>query len=275
MSRGAGRLATSVLVAAALVAALVAVVGAAAIYDSEAATRRTAHTQEAAPATHLVVALGDSVPSGAACPCSSFPSLYGALLGQRTGGPVKVDNYAASGLDTAGLLAQFHQARIVESVRRADIFLVTIGANDFEDHHDQVVDGACPTGAADCVSDEMESMRADLAKILANIRALRQGRPTTVLVTGYWNVFEDGDVAQQTSGASGLKASIRLTLRVNAAISAVASTAGANYVDLFEPFQSHGRDIGSLLATDGDHPDAAGHQLIARTLLATGLPRIS
>ncbi|MCW2847803.1 MAG: hypothetical protein JWR90_1777 [Marmoricola sp.] len=260
----------SVLVAA----ALLAVVGAAPILDSEAATRRTAPTQERAPAAHLVVALGDSVPSGAACPCSPFPSLYGALLGQRTGGPVKVENFAVSGLDTAGLLAQFRQARVVESVRRADVLLVTIGANDFEDNHDQVVEGACTRQAADCVSDEMGSMRANLAKALAEIGTLRQGRPTTVLVTGYWNVFEDGYVAQQASGASGLKASIRLTLRVNAAISAVASTSGAHYVDLFEPFQSRGGHISSLLAADGDHPDTAGHQLIAKTLLAASLPRM-
>jgi lysophospholipase L1-like esterase len=28
------------------------------------------------------------------------------------------------------------------------------------------------------------------------------------------------------------------------------------------------------MATDGDHPDAAGHALIAQALLAAGLPRV-
>lgn len=268
-SPSAGWVAASLLVAV----TLLAMVGAVLISDSEAGARRRPE-----PTTHAVLALGDSVPSGAACSCSPFPSVYGSLLARRTGGHVHVDNYAVSGLDTDGLLAQLHQAETVEAVRRADVFLVTIGANDFEDRHDQVVSAACATPVApDCVSDEMDSMRANLAKALAEIRALRRGRPTTVLVTGYWNVFEDGDVAQHASGTEGLKASIQLTLRVNAAISSVSAVAGAHYVDLFKPFQSRGRGPGidSLLAADGDHPDAAGHQLIARTLLAAGLPRLS
>lgn len=50
--------------------------------------------------------------------------------------------------------------------------------------------------------------------------------------------------------------------------------AGAHYVDLFSPFERGDRDVDSLMAADGDHPDAAGHELIARTLLSAGLPRL-
>ena len=50
---------------------------------------------------------------------------------------------------------------------------------------------------------------------------------------------------------------------------------GAHYVDLFRPFEQSGRDVTSLMAPDGDHPNAAGHELIARTLLDAGLPRMS
>jgi len=269
LRRGAGLVAALMSVAA----TLVAVVAAPPILDSGATTRRRLD----APA-HVVLALGDSVPSGQACSCIPFPSVYGSLLRQWTGGPVDVVNDAVSGLDTTGLLAQLHQTQVVEAVRRADVFLVTIGANDFADHHDQVVAADCATaGASDCVSDEMDSMRANLAKALEEIRGLRQGRRTMVLVTGYWNVFEDGHVGQHSSGMEGLKASIQLTRRVNAAISTVSSTAGGHYVDLFEPFQSRGRGPGidSLLAADGDHPDAAGHRLIARTLLDAVPPSLS
>src|SRR5690242_18216198 len=51
---------------------------------------------------HAVLALGDSVPAGAACDCQPFPETYGALLHQRLGVPVTVQNRAVSGLDTAG-----------------------------------------------------------------------------------------------------------------------------------------------------------------------------
>jgi lysophospholipase L1-like esterase len=227
-----------------------------------------------APAPHDVVALGDSVPSGHACDCRPFPQVYGTLLSKRSGARVTEDNRAVSGLDTGGLLSQLRDPSLRKAVRRADIVLVTIGANDFQDHHDQVVDGRCGTGSTDCVSDELHTMGERLASALATIRSLRAGRPTTVLVTGYWNVFQDGDVARRTFGESGLRASLRLTRRANAVIRSTTDDAGARYVDIFAPFERSGHDITSLLAADGDHPDAAGHDLIARALLRVGLPRM-
>ena len=226
------------------------------------------------PSRELVVALGDSVPSGAACGCQPFPTLYGAMLGARTRAAVTVRNFAVNGLTTAGLLTQLGKSSEAETLARADIVLLTIGANDFEDHHDAVVGDECDLGSqSDCVADELESMRANLATILVRIRGLRHGLPTTVLVTGYWNVFEDGDVARRASGTTGVDESIALTRSVNAAIESDSVGGGVRYVDLFAPFQQRGQDITSLLAPDGDHPDAAGHRLIAETLLAAGLPR--
>ena len=60
-----------------------------------------------------------------------------------------------------------------------------------------------------------------------------------------------------------------LTKAVNNVIEAAASRAGDIYVDLYTPFKgSEGTaDPTRLLAADGDHPDAAGHQVIARQLL--------
>lgn len=222
----------------------------------------------------VVLALGDSVPAGTACDCSPFPAVYGSLLRRHIGAPVAVDNEAVSGLDTTGLLAQLRQPWVEDAARRASVFLLTIGANDFADNHDRVVEGDCAQDTAtDCVSDELASMQAHLATALAEIRELRAGEPTSVLVTGYWNVFEDGGVARQAAGVAGLQASIALTRRVNDAIRSVSSSAGAHYVDLFEPFQRRGRDIDTLLAPDGDHPSAAGHRLIAAELLDAAPPR--
>ena len=218
-----------------------------------------------------VVALGDSVPSGAACGCVPFPVLYGRLLAHRTGSRVTVDDEGVNGLDTTGLVDQLRQRTVASAVRRAQVVLVTIGANDFSDHHDDVTDGDCGA-VSECVDDEVAAVREGLGSALDRVRALRAGRPTTVLVTGYWNVFEDGDVALGASGAAGLEASLTLTRRVNAAIRGTARSAGAAYVDLFPAFQASGHDITGLLADDGDHPDAAGHALIARTLVRAGRP---
>lgn len=240
----------------------------------DSATTRSQVTVGTGPGQHVVVALGDSVPAGMACSCTPFPDLYGALLRRRTGTSVAVANEAVNGLDTLGLVAQLQQPQVSAAVGRSDVVLVTIGANDFSDRHDEVVEGTCTVGSEiDCVDEELRAMRAHLTRILRDIRSLRGGQPTSVLVTGYWNVFEDQRVAERSFGPEGLQASIQLTHQVNTAIRSVSAKAGARYVDLFAPFHDPGLDEDSLLADDGDHPDAAGHVLIANTLLDAGLPR--
>ncbi|UUW89381.1 SGNH/GDSL hydrolase family protein [Pimelobacter simplex] len=231
-------------------------------------------TTAGAPGGHEVLALGDSVPSGYACDCAPFPVTYGARLGARTGSQVTVDNEAVDGSDTADLIDELGTLALQEAVRRSDIVLLTIGANDFGDHLDDVVDGACTAAEGDCVADELATLGRNLDTVLDTIRSLRAGRPTTVLVTGYWNVFEDGEVGLDAYGAAGLDNARTLTRRANAVISDAVTAAGAQYVDLFGPFQDAGRDITSLIADDGDHPDAAGHDVIAGALLAAGTPRL-
>jgi lysophospholipase L1-like esterase len=235
----------------------------------------TSRTSSGAGASsHTVLAFGDSVPSGHACGCAPFPQTYGGLLSQRLGVRVSVDNRAVSGLDTAGLVAQLGEQPVQDAVRRSDIIIVMIGANDFGDHHSEVVTGTCATGNSDCVSDEIQALEQHLGSILATLRGLRRGMPTTVLVGGYWNVFQDGDVARSAVGDAGLRASLALTRRANAVIGSVSDAAGADYVNIFAAFQRAGRDVTSLMAPDGDHPNAAGHALIAHTLINAGLPRM-
>jgi lysophospholipase L1-like esterase len=220
---------------------------------------------------HSVVALGDSVPAGTNCSCDPFPQQYGALLTKKYGTRVNVNNLSVAGQDTAGLIAQLSSTTTQAAVSKADVIVLTIGANDLGGKHDQVENGQCGSNDSDCVSDELETMSTNLTSILKTIATLRAGQPTAVLVTGYWNVFEDGDVAQSAYGNVGLKASLNLTRQVNAAIKSVATSQGAQYVDLYTPFEGSAA-ITSLLASDGDHPNNAGHALIARTLLAAGLP---
>lgn len=227
------------------------------------------------PRALQVVALGDSVTSGAACACAAFPAVYGRLLSRKSGVPVHVDNRGADGLDTAGLLQLLQQDTdgAARAVGDADVILVTIGANDFGDHHDEVTEGRCsrPAGG-DCVSDELLGMRAGLDQILSTVRSLRGRRATTVLVTGYWNVFEDGDVARRSFPASGRAATLGLTRRTNQAVRLATLGQGATYVGVLGPFHRDRPDISGLLAADGDHPNAMGHALLARVLLHAGLP---
>jgi lysophospholipase L1-like esterase len=64
-----------------------------------------------------------------------------------------------------------------------------------------------------------------------------------------------------------------LTLRANTTLRQAAPAEGATFVGLFTPFNGPAAngDVTKLLAPDGDHPNAAGHQLIAERLIAAGL----
>nr|WP_239063043.1 SGNH/GDSL hydrolase family protein [Streptomyces sp. SID13031] len=222
-----------------------------------------------------VVALGDSVASGVACRCTAFPRLYGRLLAARTGVSVAVDNQGVSGMNSAGLLDQLkHQdSGLSEAVKTANLVLVTIGANDFADHEDEVTRASCtPVIPGSCVAKELSRLPANLHQILTRIQSLRPG--AAVLLTGYWNVFKDGQVARDSYTPAGIEASFALTRAANSAIADVARSDGAKYVDIFGPFEKPGLDATTLLASDGDHPNAAGHLLIAETLAAAGVPEL-
>lgn len=262
---------------------LVLLVVLAACTATSAAGRRPAPAGGRSPSSSasahpwLVVALGDSVTTGGPCGCTPFPELYGRQLAQVRGMSTRVRNLGVNGEDSGGLLVRLEDAGSREhaAARAADIDLITIGANDFGDQHDNVTAGRCSDAVAgDCVQDDLATMRDNLARIIAAVHRLRRGQPTAVLVTGYWNVFEDGSVARRSFPALGIRATQRVTAAANAVIRSTAQRAGTTYVDLYAPFngpESHG-DTTVLLGPDGDHPNAAGQALIARRLVAAGLP---
>lgn len=220
-----------------------------------------------------VVALGDSVPAGSACPgCTSFPYLYGQRFASATGSPVSVQDLAVDGLETGGLLASLASATPqAAAVADADVVLVTIGANDLVSARQDYAAGRC--GGADdldCFRSLLPTVGANLAAILDRVAVLRRHAPTKVLVTDYWNVFEDGATAVAELGRDEVADARTVTRAENQVLCAVAGRAGATCVDLYAPFlgpDGH-RDPTALLAADGDHPSQSGHQVIADALAA-------
>jgi lysophospholipase L1-like esterase len=147
-------------------------------------------------------------------------------------------------------------------IAAADLVIVTIGANDFDT--DSVASASCDGPGLDCFRSTLKQQKSQLEDAFSTIGALTDA---TVEVTGYWNVFLDGDVAA-ARGADYVRNSIALTRAENAQIAAAAQRNGATYVDIFTPFKgaSGANNDTSLLAADGDHPDAAGHRKIAKAL---------
>ena len=227
--------------------------------------------QPESPSVATLVGLGDSIPAGDGCPgCTPFVELFGDQLSDGNAVPVQVANLGVGGWTSTDLLDSLEPgAYDADAVSAADLVTVTIGANDFYTELDDYLDGDC--GGDDglgCFAPVLPELQTTLTSVLGRIAELRAGQPTAVLVTGYWDVFPDGDVARDLYGPQFLRDSAALTLRANDVISGVAGAEGATYVDLFSTFKGTwgDGDPTALLADDGDHPNQIGHQLIADAL---------
>lgn len=229
-------------------------------------TSPTPTTSTATRGSRSVVALGDSVTAGTNCDCTPFVQGFARLLAGRDGQPTTATNLGVAGLTTGSLADQLGQPDVAAKVGSADLVVVTIGANDLAPLIDRWSGAGCD---ASCTAPAVASMARGLTLDLRRIAAL--GRPgQRVEVTSYWNVFEDGEVADRERGPGFADWSDGVTVAANRQICAVARAAGDTCVDLYTAFlDSDGnRDPTPLLSDDGDHPNAAGHDLIARTLLA-------
>jgi lysophospholipase L1-like esterase len=246
----------ALVAAAALVCVLAGVGWAWRLHEVAAPPRRVHHDA----GTHVVV-LGDSVATGAGCACTPFGPRLAGLLARDTSRHVDVVTLGQDGLTSAGLSDQLaHDGRTRRAVARATTVTVTIGANDFDPDR---ADDACGGGGTDCYADTLDGLSARIGGAVRIIKALA-GADVQVLITGYWNVFLDGKVGA-THGPTYQATSDALTRLVNAQIRTAAKDAGGTYVDLYAAF---GGDDSRLLAPDGDHPSAAGHDVIARVLAA-------
>ena len=211
-----------------------------------------------------VVVLGDSVGTGAGCGCAPFGPRLARLLAGPLAQPVRVATLAQDGLTTPALVRQLSgDPNTIAQVRRADAVAIVIGANDFD--ADAAGTACTGTGTA-CFDAALAALPLYLNEAITRVRGLANPQ-VRILVLGYWNVFLDGVVGAQ-QGATYQNTSDALTKRVDAELAERASLAGATYVDLYAAFhRDEALDDTALLASDGDHPNAAGHQRIAEVLV--------
>jgi lysophospholipase L1-like esterase len=268
-----GRLSRRLFVRAPAALLLLGALGPGAAAQPAPSADRLTAADAGALSRHRVVGLGDSVVSGSNCRCVPFVSRYAGLMALRTNSRVAAHNLGVPGLTTGGLLGQLARPEVVAVVRRADLVTVTIGANDMGPARRSWQSGTC----ARCFLAAADSVRDGTGAVLRRIAELRAGRRTEVLVTTYWNVFEeatDGDGHPRGYRAMAERA----TRRTNDAVCDAAEAAGDACVDLYAPFKGNGKDPLPLLAADRDHPSPAGHAVIAATLARhgwreLGLPR--
>ena len=211
-----------------------------------------------------IVSLGDSVAAGSQCGCRPFPELLRDEAARRRAADTYLLNDADGGLTSADVLAQIaaESSATAAALRSATLVTLTVGANDF----DEGTAPACDENLA-CYGDRIDVVQRNVASIVTRVNQLSDGH-ALVLVTGYWGVFRDGSVGA-AHGPGYVRTARALTERVNAALHAAATATSAVYVDVDAAFTATaGADRTGLLAPDGDHPNAAGHRVIADALIA-------
>ena len=203
-------------------------------------------------------ALGDSVPYGTSCACTPYPQLTADDLAHASGHSVDVSNDAVPGSTSADLVTQLQEdSGVMNRVAEANVVTVEIGANDVG------YSTSCGTNLA-CYEPELPAVQRNIEAIVARIHELSEEHGVMVVLLDYWNVWLGGSYAQ-AQGPKYVETADTLTDKVDAIISTIAHDTGSIYVDLRTAFkgQDHDGDETPLLAADGEHPNAEGHERIA------------
>jgi acyl-CoA thioesterase I len=208
--------------------------------------------------TWSVVALGDSVPRGTNCDCRPYPALTADGLAASSGQTVTTTNDSVAGYTTSNVLNQLQSdGNVIDHVRHADTVEIEVGANDV------VYSSSCGT-AVDCYASKVPTIEKNLDAIVTRVRDLASGHKVLVVLLDYWSVWLGGQYAS-AHGEAYVAAAEEMTDRVNAVIKSTATMSGSAYVDLRAAFKGpdYAYDETHYLSSDGDHPNAAGHQQIA------------
>jgi lysophospholipase L1-like esterase len=190
--------------------------------------------------------------------------LSGADIERVAAHTVGVANDAVPGAQSNAVVDQLQRDRaVMTDVEGSEAVFVEVGAND-------VAHSSKCGNAASCYEAEGSEIEHNLAAIVHDIHELRKGHEIAVVLLGYWSVWLGGEYAR-AQGPDYVAAADTVTENVNDAIESVAHSTGSIYVDLRRAFRGpdDAWDETHLLAPDGDHPDAEGHERIAQAIAYT------
>jgi lysophospholipase L1-like esterase len=213
---------------------------------------------------HAVTALGDSVPYGTACNCDPYPQLTGSDIAQIASHAVDVSNDSVPGTLSGNVVHQIqHDPAVITDVEESQAVMVEVGANDVS------YSSTCGTNVS-CYEAKVPEIERNLTTIVERIHALSHGHEKVVVLLDYWSVWLGGQY-EKAQGPDYVNAAETVTARVDETIHAVARATRSSYVDLRTAFRGPDGtwDETHLLASDGDHPNAEGHQRIAQAVADT------
>jgi len=199
------------------------------------------------------------VPRGTNCDCRPYPPLSADGLTTTTGDTVTATNDSVAGYTTTDVLRQVQSnADVIDHLRAAHTVEIEVGANDV------AYSSSCGT-RVDCYTPKIPTIEKNLTAVVRHVHDLTAGHQALVVLLDYWSVWLGGKYAA-AKGDAYVDAAATVTDRVNDVIKSAAAQTGSAYVDLRAAFKGpdYAYDETHYLSSDGDHPNAAGHEQIAK-----------
>jgi hypothetical protein len=222
--------------------------------------------------TWTYVAFGDSWPYGAHCNgCQPFPGLYAMGLKAATGHEIDFINLVENGGTSASLLADFREMSAYrDAIAKADIIMISTGANDGEPAGAAWKDGTCGgEDGLDCFREIAEGWRLNFDAMLTEIDTLRVGKPTAIrLVTNSNEFLADPGLIEFFGPDFGPNEGATYTAMHHDVLCEVAAAHSAQCVDL-RPVLN-----GSNFDQPQDVNTQEAMQAVADALVASGLAEL-
>lgn len=227
------------------------------------------------------VALGDSWPNGAHCGgCRTFMGLYADRLEQSGARVSFVDLTQAvvpgtdKGQTPASLLKDLQSTdEVRRQVTTADIVVIHTGVNDLQQGSEigaYQSDQCGGTDNSDCLRRLGSRWRQTFEKILAQIKAIRAGRPIAIrLVTAENHFLSDPALIHSFPKDFGPTTGRLIVEQLAQAMCGAAAKAGAKCVDIRPLLNGPSLDQPSK----GENAPET-HQAVADALVASGLPEL-
>ena len=230
--------------------------------------------------TWTYVALGDSLTTGGGQVSSAqtYSSVFARFVRKDTGRIVTVHNLGQNGATSGDLLAALRDpsSGLRSALRKAQIVTVDIGFNDFGG---DVIDayGQRRCGGADnedCLRAMVTRFTANFGAILDEILAVRSTSTTIIRVLDqYNNLIGNPELVPVVGASFGATVGTKYTVALNLETCLLAEARGIPCGDVYHAFNGPtGLDnlFDKHLLADDDHPNTAGHLLIAGVLRSLG-----